>query len=489
MVSTQDPQLSPLAALEPSFPRQPRNSYVPDSLNVPCGDIRRPDDLPRFLLLGERDDTSFELREDGFVVEYVWPALSEGSVVRLTCRDTERIFIEEFWEGASLGTSTGRGPTLAEALSYHVFASLQTARDGKCQTESGELQPHKMDARETFFRQLLWSRLSLTYLLPEHGQSHAVDLPGGFARALVIPHRQEEAQQLTDLAHAYCQRVDSYAVAGLPDRLRHGSFSHRITWIGFSFIPEASRPEYYGECLCRIFVGPWRAVVELALFMGENGWDFDNKYRRHACVCFPRQLARPFHFRSEGGERRVPVDALHPALLSAQEGSGVEEGLVPPPMGKLDNYRAGGPEHLQHRLRQTVDQAFPVDRGTEMFALPDSPDAPVVWLQRTSNPQRITTPLLFVLMETGSGGTIAHRRRRARGDVAVRPTTVSSPPLLLPVPGARVDVTECPDCGGQSDKLPSPRWQSLIHLRSIRPSHPKAIPPFTISLDTIPPTT
>ena len=27
-----------------------------------------------------------------------------------------------------------------------------------------------------------------------------------------------------DLARAYCERVESYAVAGLPDRLRHGSF-------------------------------------------------------------------------------------------------------------------------------------------------------------------------------------------------------------------------------------------------------------------------
>ena len=80
-------QLSPAASLQPAIPMQkrPRRPVyaVPESLHIPLADIDAPEKLPRFLLLGERDDASFARTEVGFHIDYVWPAFSAGPVCRL----------------------------------------------------------------------------------------------------------------------------------------------------------------------------------------------------------------------------------------------------------------------------------------------------------------------------------------------------------------------------------------------------------------------
>ena len=61
--------LSPAASLQSAIPLQKRPSRpvyaVPESFHIPLADIDSPDTLPRFLLLGERDDASFERTDEG----------------------------------------------------------------------------------------------------------------------------------------------------------------------------------------------------------------------------------------------------------------------------------------------------------------------------------------------------------------------------------------------------------------------------------------
>jgi hypothetical protein len=94
--------LSPAASLQSAIPLQERPSRpvyaVPESFHIPLSDIDAPNKLPRFLLLGKRDDASFERTEDGFNVEYVWPAFSTGAVCRLEAKGKQiDVVVHTLW--------------------------------------------------------------------------------------------------------------------------------------------------------------------------------------------------------------------------------------------------------------------------------------------------------------------------------------------------------------------------------------------------------
>ncbi|MFH1834395.1 MAG: hypothetical protein ABH877_05165, partial [bacterium] len=238
----------------------------------------------------------------------------------------------------------------------------------------------------------------LTWGLPSQGVRHSVDLPGGIQRVLVVPCLDEEQDLLAELADAYCNQSDAYAIDGRPEGVRHGRFSRRRCLVYYQFAG-ADRQVYSDDINCRLFIGGWRAVVDLARFLQDRGWDYVNGRRLPASVCFPHQLVRPFQQRLEVGEHAVEV--LYPPLLPPQEAFGVTEGLVPPPLGDLEPYRSGGPEDLRRLLRQAVDEAYPDGSEPPLYAM-DEPSAPRSWLRRTADPTEPTTPALSVLCRQGA---------------------------------------------------------------------------------------
>ena len=398
-----DLQLSPAARLQSAFPltRDPRLApfAAPGSLDIPLSDIDAPDRLPRFLLLGERDDASFQCTEEGFAAEYVWPDMVEGPVCRLSSSG-RRLNLEEFWAGQSLGETFFHGDTLAQALLYHYRAVL-ALRDCRRWRPGGPSMLHHIDRRELFFREWFREHLDITWHLPVYGVRHSIDLPGGIQRALVVPCLDEEQGLLTRLANAYRSQEDAYAIDGRPGRVRHGRFSRRRCLVQSQLVRRSSHGLVFDdEIHCRLFIGGWRAVVDLARFLGDNGWDYINGYRLPASVCFPHQLVRPFLQHLEVGEHAV--DVLYPPLLPPQEAFGVTEGLVPAPLGELEPFRSGGPENLLRSLREAVDEAYPDGAELSLHPLPEHQEPPPSWMRRTSDLTEPTTPVLCVLCRQGA---------------------------------------------------------------------------------------
>ena len=317
-----------LSDLQPAFPRRRKQKLtpfaVPEALQIPLTEIDCPEKLPRFFLLGERDDDSFRREKDGFTIDYLWPRFSETPVCRVHIGDG-RASVDEFWDGESLGKSWGSGDTLEEALRYPF--RVMALRDAR-RTGPDGLEPHEMDPRELFFEEWFQEHLGIAWHLPVHGVTQTVDMPGGIQRPLVIPCQESNA--LAELANAYCKQPSAYQVAG-PDHLKYGSFSHRECDVTFHLTEGERKSDVYGESiLCKIYVGPWRAVVELALFLQENGWDYDSGYRRQAFVTFPYRLVRKSVARQQIGRHR-DMHVCYPPLLTPQDALGVEEGFLQPP--------------------------------------------------------------------------------------------------------------------------------------------------------------
>ena len=70
-------------ALPLRYLAMPKVRYVPPPLDIAVDDIQSAKDLPRFFLLGQRDDKSFARTDDGFTIDYVWPAVSDRPVARI----------------------------------------------------------------------------------------------------------------------------------------------------------------------------------------------------------------------------------------------------------------------------------------------------------------------------------------------------------------------------------------------------------------------
>ena len=332
MVSIVPSPLSPAALLQPSFP--PAEETVPfaqpDALRIPLPEIDAPEQLPRFLLLGERDDASFERTDRGFTIDYVWPAFADGPVCQLRAEDAV-IDVEELWSGQILCHSFGRGDTLAQALLYHYRATL---------------------ASRDCLRQWFQDQFGIEWHLPAPGVRQRVSQPEGILRALVVPCQPGEGDRLAQLAGLYCDQPNAYAVDGCQ---------------------QSSGGEVLYDVECRLFVGAWRAVVELARFLAAHRWDLAAGPLAAFSVC-PYELVKSWRVQQPGDNGNVS-DVLYPPLLPPQECLGVAEGVAPAPLGDLTPYRSGGPTGLQRILHAAVDKAFPVDDGPVLFAMAN-PKAP-----------------------------------------------------------------------------------------------------------------
>ena len=381
-------QLSPAASLQSAIPLQKRRPVyaVPESFRIPLPDIDAPGKLPRFLLLGERDDASFEPTEDGFNVEYVWPGFSTGPVCRLEAKG-KQIDVMELWNGETVFHSFGTGDTLTDALSYHYEATLAW-RDAQRIFPDHHVAPGELDPREPFFRGWFTREFGINWKLPVPGVRLNVQQPAGILRALVLPC----CSSLDELIRQYREQPDAYSV-DLDDRLRHGIFTHRSAVVHWHRLGEDRRHAEHTEC--RVFVGAWRAVVELAQFLHERRSLTGG--RLHPFACFPHNLVKPFRMQQgrKGEEDSIMVE--YPPLLPPQVGIGMTEGLTPESLGDLSPYRSGGPESKQEILRQAVERAFPVDGGSTLFAL-SNPAAPVISLRRSAKEQA-KVPVLCVLPE------------------------------------------------------------------------------------------
>ena len=387
-------QLSPAASLQPAIPMQkrPRRPVyaVPESLHIPLADIDAPEKLPRFLLLGERDDASFKRTENGFHVEYVWPEFSTGPVCRLEVNDEKRIQVIELWNGEKLFHSSGTGETLTDALNYH-FGGTLALRDAQRIFPDHVVAPAHLDPREPFFRGWFSRELGINWKLPVPGVRLNVEQPAGILRALVLPC----SASLDELIRQYRERSDSYSVE-LDDRLRHGVFSHRVADVSWHRLNHQRR--YVEHAECRIFVGAWRAVVELAQFLHERRSLTDGRF--HAFACFPHNLVKPFRIQQGRKGEKGSIVAEYPPLLPPQLGIGVTEGFTPRALGDLSPYRSGGPEEKQRVLRQAIERAFPIDGNPKLFAL-SNPAAPTISLRRSAEEQA-KVPVLCVLLDDTS---------------------------------------------------------------------------------------
>jgi hypothetical protein len=400
MALTAVPALSPAASLQPSFPppQAPRFApfSVPDSLRVRLHDIATPGNLPRFLLLGERDDESFERTEDGFVVEYRWDDFSRQAVCRLKST-AGRLEVEELWDGKIVTCSFSGGETLSQALGYHFRATL-SLRDAQRRHPDGVVCPKELDPREAFFFRWFRTEFGINWKLPSPTGRLAVEQPEGLLRALVVPCRPGKEGLLSEFSRLYRLHNDVHVVDGRCDRLRHGSFTRRgarIGWWPAALGGGDPQPDYVES---RIFVGSWRAVVEFARFLSEMGWSYTDQ-DFHAFACLPHHLVRPVQNRQgRQGEDGV-IDVLYPPLLPPQEGLGVADGLCPAPLGDLTPYRSGGPRALQRVLREAVDSAFPAGGGPQLFSL-RNPSAPVIWLRRPVGSVESTVPVLCTHVES-----------------------------------------------------------------------------------------
>ncbi len=406
--------LSPAASLQSAFPAPDRLTLpsfaVPDSFATPLEEIDTPDKLPRYLLLGERDDASFEPAPSGFSINYTWSAFGQGPVCRVEVADN-RLDIIELWDGETVFHSFFAGKTLTEGLTYHFGATLAN-RDARRNSAEHDVATARLDPREPFFRQWFARELGINWQLPVPGIRLAVEQPAGILRALVLPSIPGDSRVLTDLVRQYQQRPGAWVVDGLDDRLRHGTFSRRRADVRWRRLD--SDDEFEVEATeCRVFVGAWRAVVELAQFLHEQGWPLIGD-RLNAFACFPYNLVQPY--RTQQGrlddERSLTVD--YPPLLPPQVGLGVTEGFVPESLGDLTPYRAGGPEEGQQVLRQAIDRAFPVHGGPTLFAMAN-PRAPTIWLQRPAAAEQVTVPVLCVLLDGKSLWNIAQIVHDASG--------------------------------------------------------------------------
>ena len=383
--------LSPAASLQSAIPLQKRPSRpvyaVPESFHIPLVDIDSPDKLPRFLLLGERDDASFEPTDEGFNVEYVWPAFSTGPVCRLEVDGEKQIQVMELWNGEKVFHSFGHGDTLTDALNYHYGATL-ALRDAQRVFPDQHVVPAQLDPREPFFRGWFTREFGINWRLPVPGVRLNVQQPAGILRALVLPC----SDSLDELIRQYREQPDAYSV-DLDDRLRHGIFTHRSADVRWHRLDEDRRHVEHTEC--RIFVGAWRAVVELAQFLHKHRSLTGG--RLHPFACFPHNLVRPVRMQQGRKGERDSIVAEYPPLLPPQVGIGMTEGLTPESLGDLSPFRAGGPEEKQRILRQAIDRAFPVGGDSTLFVL-SNPAAPVISLQRSAEDQA-TVPVLCVLPE------------------------------------------------------------------------------------------
>ena len=388
MVSTDLPALSPAARLQPAFPPAERTLpfAMPESLRIPMPQIKEPGQLPPFLLLGERHDASFARTERGFEVDYVWPAFARGPVLQLSVTGSTAN-IKELWCGQFLCHSFGSGDSLARGLLYHIGVTLAN-RDCPQHRPDGEQKLNRIDPREEFFRQLFHERLGIDWCLPATGVRHRVSEPEGILRALVVPCKPDEGDRLAQLVQGYREQPGVYAVDGCP-RLRHGHFSRRQVTV-----TRAGHGGTLHETECRLFVGAWRAVVELALFLADNGWNLAAGLFPAFVAC-PYELVRPYRSRP-AGDGDETVEAIYPPLLPPQEGLGVVDGFIPAPLGDLTPYRSGGSVELSRSLRAAVDAAFPLDGDASLFAMAN-PGAPRIWLHRSSDPAKPALPVLCVL--------------------------------------------------------------------------------------------
>jgi hypothetical protein len=398
MVSNPAP-LSAAASAQPSFPlpNRPSQSGVrgPESLQVPPSSVDRPDLLPRFLLLGERDDASFQSTNLGFTVDYIWPALTEGPVVRLLSRG-DKIQVQELWDGELIFDSFGHGETVAAGLAYHFDATLAW-RDAQRVSPDHMVAPARLDPREPFFHRWCRDRLGIRWHLPQPGHRLCVDLPAGILRALVVPCEPSEGGELARLFASWSRRSDRavYGDAGDHD----GHLSHRTAAVVCQALTvESSGPtsKTTETVECRLFVGAWRSVIELAQFLHTEGWDLAGG-RLHAFICLPHMLVSACRNQQGRCGDQEGLEATYPPLLPPQVGLGTTGGQAPSVLGDATDRRGGGSAEGQEVLRSALDEAFPPGGQPILYALAN-PRAPVVSLSRPITLREPTVPVLCVLL-------------------------------------------------------------------------------------------
>jgi len=378
-----------------SFPRtdfKPADLKIPPELEVPLNRIDGPDCFPPFVLLGNRVDSSFRRTDEGVVIEYEWRRHSSSPVAKIKTLNGNGLMVEEICNGVSLGHTYGHGATFGKAFSSSILS--KAFRDMLWITTEGVL-PMSRDSWEDYLGRELPERFGVAYTPQVPRRYCVVEHPAGILRALAIPCLAGDSGFFGEVLARYLSHPDAYVQPWLPERLAHGSFSHRSAVIEWQRPGREPRRE---ELELKLFVGPWRAAIELVEAVAECGWDFRNPRLPAAVVCFPQELLRPLSYNVERCVTHLPV------LLPPQEALGVTDGMRPLPLGDVAFRDRGGQPALLRRLDAAVEANFRkggarrrprvIPAGTGSGLLP-------VALSRRESPESPAVPVLFVLGKRG----------------------------------------------------------------------------------------
>jgi hypothetical protein len=251
--------------------------------------------------------------------------------------------------------------------------------------------PYEADPREGYFARCLRTRIGVEYTPPVHGRTCFVEHPAGILRALAIPSLAKDSDFFGKVLAQFLLSPDAYVQPWLPERLAHGSFSHRSAVVEWKRPGRKRRRE---ELELKLFVGPWRAAIELVELLADSGWNFRDPRLPAAVVCFPQELTRPLQYEFDGSVTHLPV------LLPPQEALGVTEGYRPLPLGDVAFRERGGDSRLLRRLEAVVDANYPradVEQGEWVISASMGSSRPIFGLSRSIPSGTPTVPVLFVL--------------------------------------------------------------------------------------------
>jgi hypothetical protein len=387
----------------------PKTLPVPQALELGFDQLTDVTRFPPFALLGRRDDASFRRSATEVSVDYEWREHSpQGPVARIAVGADDRVSVEEQWQGTAHGGSYGQiglGKALQSRALSHAHRDVLFNRTtlipgaGPGFTVEGvrrDVGPLDTGGRvDPFFERLLQERYGVAYAPPTAGARHDVDVPAGMLRAVVILSRSGDTLRLRRLLASYLDSQETYTHPWLPARLARGSCSHRAATVRWD--DGAGGPARSEELEVKVFVGPWRAAIELVEHLAAHGWDFGAPDRPPAVLCYPEQLVSTFVY-SLPGKGRVQLTPL----LPPQEALGADGAMRPAPLGDAPLRRSGGSADDLARLRAGLDEFLPsavATTGPWKLVKLGNPAAPVVGLSRCSTPGTPTTPVLFIQLE------------------------------------------------------------------------------------------
>lgn len=317
-------------------------------LRIRCSDVASPEQLPRFLLNGERDDASFRKLDGGFGIDYIWPEVLSSPALTLEWQRGHARLLP--FSRMKPTETSGTGETLGEALRYyHQWLSAM-----------GSVEMFDECEREVEDR---LESLGIDVQRPRSGMARVASAPAGLLRTLLFLAPEDLHDAFAQIETTFRDSPGSYKVEEWPPHQQYGEFAVR------------SLPPPFDESVAFTYVGPVRAAYEVAnLAHSTLGARFAELNMSQ--LVMPQRCVAPLRLTMPGGG-----SSDLPALLPPQIGIGNGTGFFPRPLGRVwDELHSRGAARGVKEAQSRFASTFPMDRGL-IFAMPTT-DAPVISLTR-----------------------------------------------------------------------------------------------------------